>query len=83
MLILACIPGYDPMSSIMKWLLNLAVWECTGMVMTVNAQTIHFDAQETGKPPAGWTPTKTGKGDPRWRVVADSTAPSKPNVLKQ
>src|SRR5204863_5254294 len=26
---------------------------------------------------------KTGTGDARWTVEADSTAPSKPNVLKQ
>jgi len=47
------------------------------------ADTINFDKATTGEPPAGWTCTKTGTGSPKWAVVADDTAPSKPNVLKQ
>jgi hypothetical protein len=47
------------------------------------ADTINFDEVEVGKPPPGWTGTKTGKGTPHWTVVTDETAPSKPNVLKQ
>jgi hypothetical protein len=47
------------------------------------AGTVNFDDLKTGAPPPGWTATKTGKGDPKWEVVADDTAPSKPNVLKQ
>jgi hypothetical protein len=47
------------------------------------AETINFDHAEVGKLPAGWTGTKTGKGEPKWTVVADDSAPSKPNVLKQ
>ena len=47
------------------------------------ADTVNFDNLKTGAPPPGWTATKTGKGDPKWEVVADDTAPSKPNVLKQ
>ena len=45
--------------------------------------TVNFDDLKTGAPPPGWTATKTGKGDARWEVVADGSAPSKPNVLKQ
>jgi hypothetical protein len=44
---------------------------------------VNFDDLKTGAPPPGWTATKTGKGDPKWEVVADDSAPSKPNVLKQ
>jgi len=44
---------------------------------------VNFDDFKTGAPPPGWTATKTGKGDPKWEVVADDSAPSKPNVLKQ
>jgi len=44
---------------------------------------IDFDKDEAGKPPAGWTATQTGTGVARWAVIADATAPSKPNVLKQ
>src|SRR5436189_6193456 len=47
------------------------------------ADDVNFDDLKTGAPPPGWTATKTGKGDPKWEVVADDSAPSKPNVLKQ
>ncbi len=47
------------------------------------ADTVNFDNLATGAPPPGWTATKTGKGEPKWEVVADDSAPSKPNVLKQ
>jgi hypothetical protein len=47
------------------------------------AETVNFDNAEVGKLPANWTGTKTGKGEPKWAVVADDSAPSKPNVLKQ
>ena len=47
------------------------------------ADTVNFDDCKTGSPPPGWTATKTGKGEPKWEVVADPSAPSKPNVLKQ
>jgi hypothetical protein len=46
-------------------------------------ETVTFDTAETGKPPAGWTAGQTGSGQAKWTVVADTTAPSKPNVLKQ
>jgi hypothetical protein len=49
----------------------------------VQADTIQFDDATPGAPPPGWTATKTGSGSPKWVVVADDTAPSKPNVLKQ
>ncbi len=47
------------------------------------ADTVTFDDLKTGAPPPGWTATKTGKGEAKWEVVADDSAPSKPNVLKQ
>lgn len=47
------------------------------------AETLNFDNAPAGMPPEGWTLTKTGKGEPKWTVEADATAPSKPNVLKQ
>lgn len=46
-------------------------------------QTVNFDNDEVGKLPPNWTGTMTGKGEPNWAVVADASAPSKPNVLKQ
>src|SRR5213594_1310729 len=47
------------------------------------ADTVNFDDLKTGAPPPGWTATQTGKGKARWEIVADDSAPSKPNVLKQ
>src|SRR6476661_9015031 len=46
-------------------------------------QTVIFDNAATGAPPVGWTATKTGKGEAKWSIEKDDTAPSKPNVLKQ
>jgi len=56
-----------------------------GLALTVfsSLETLTFDTAETGKPPAGWTASQTGSGHAIWAVVADPSAPSKPNVLKQ
>jgi hypothetical protein len=53
------------------------------MAGTAIGDTVNFDDLKTGSPPAGWTATQTGKGEAKWTVVADDSAPSKPNVLKQ
>ena len=53
-----------------------------GMAMA-QTQTINFDNLKAGDPPAGWTATKTGSGEPKWAIERDDSAPSKPNVLKQ
>lgn len=47
------------------------------------AETVNFDDAATGAAPKGWTLTMTGRGQPRWTIEAEATAPSKPNVLKQ
>ena len=44
---------------------------------------INFDTDEAGSLPVGWSAGVTGRGAPKWLVEADSSAPSKPNVLKQ
>ena len=49
----------------------------------VGAETINFDDAAAGSPPPGWRATLTGKGEPKWTIEKDDTAPSKPNVLKQ
>jgi hypothetical protein len=46
-------------------------------------ETVNFDDLKTGGPPLGWVATKTGSGNEKWEVIADDSAPSKPNVLKQ
>src|SRR5262245_4786452 len=47
------------------------------------AQSTGFDNEAAGALPAGWRAGVTGRGSPKWAVEADSSAPSKPNVLKQ
>jgi hypothetical protein len=44
---------------------------------------VSFDGDRVGQPPTGWSLTKTGQGKPKWLVVRDDSAPSKPNVLRQ
>ena len=50
---------------------------------SASAATVNFDDAKPGEVPKGWTATKTGKGEPKWAVADDDTAPSKPHVLKQ
>ncbi len=45
--------------------------------------TVSFENTQIGATPEGWTATLTGKGDPKWTVERDETAPSKQKVLKQ
>ena len=47
------------------------------------AQTVTFDKDKTGAPPADWTCGVTGSGKPRWTVEPDPGAHSAPNVLMQ
>lgn len=47
------------------------------------AETLDFDDGAAGRPPQGWTLAATGKGQPKWTIEPEATAPSKPNVLKQ
>ena len=47
------------------------------------AETIGFDTDVPGTLPSGWEQGVTGRGDPRWAVGQDASAPSRPNVLQQ
>lgn len=59
------------------------VFAATVLAAAAPPETINFDKAAAGRPPTGWTATQTGTGQAKWMVVADDTAPSKPNVLKQ
>src|SRR5262245_60249755 len=49
-----------------------------------SSKTWNFDSDVAGKPPAGFSFGRTGKGaEGQWIVRAESDAPSKPNVLAQ
>src|ERR1035437_5229354 len=70
------------MESDMKMLTTLALM--IGLISgSALADTVNFDDLKTGAPPPGWTASQAGKGEAKWEVVADDSAPSKPNVLKQ
>jgi hypothetical protein len=53
------------------------------LAVSAQAETINFDDAKPGAAPPGWIATKTGKGEAKWTIEKDDTAPSKPNVLKQ
>ena len=50
---------------------------------TAHAETITFDADRAGAPPAGWACGSTGGGTPKWTIAADADAASGRYVLKQ
>src|SRR5258708_26972004 len=52
-------------------------------VKDMSDKTVSFESNQIGATPEGWTATLTGKGDPKWTVERDETAPSKQKVLKQ
>jgi hypothetical protein len=52
-------------------------------VTAMQDNTARFETDAVGAVPKGWTATRTGRGDPRWTVEHDQTAPSKLKVLKQ
>jgi len=55
----------------MRLALWVALW-CSSAVAV--AETIGFDADTVGQPPAGWTCGATGRGTPRWTVETDASA---------
>lgn len=60
----------------------VALWVCAAV--TCRGELIDFEKATQGSVPPGWTTAMTHKGgQPRWEVIQDTTAPSKPNVLAQ
>jgi hypothetical protein len=53
------------------------------MTMSAMAELASFANDTVGAAPKGWTTTMTGKGNPKWTVEKDDSAPSNSNVLKQ
>jgi hypothetical protein len=49
----------------------------------MSGNTVSFENNPIGATPEGWTATLTGKGDPKWTVESDQTAPSESKILKQ
>ena len=49
-----------------------------------HAQRVSFDSAGVGVVPPGWTVAMTHEGGaPKWEILADASAPSRPNVLAQ
>jgi hypothetical protein len=66
----------------MKTIYTLMI--CAGFLSgSALAETINFDDAKAGAPPPGWKSAVTGSGNAKWSVEQESSAPSKPNVLKQ
>ncbi|MGH9427543.1 MAG: family 16 glycoside hydrolase [Terriglobia bacterium] len=66
------------------FLIVLAGLLIVGQSAFAESKTWNFDKDKTQALPAGWLSQHTGqgaKGD--WQVIADATAPSKPNVMAQ
>ena len=47
------------------------------------AARIDFDKDSVGSPPSGWTVGVTGRGNPKWTVEVDASAPGGAKVLRQ
>jgi 3-keto-disaccharide hydrolase len=63
----------------MKRIAVLLAWTAVGA-----AEIFNFDAAQPSSVPPGWTVAMTHKGGaPKWAVLSDASAPSKPNVLAQ
>src|SRR3569832_1978865 len=75
-------PGFAarPVAGVVLLVAAVLVATMEGRAM---AETLSFDDAASGAAPDGWTLTMTGKGQPKWTIEAEPTAPSKPNVLKQ
>jgi hypothetical protein len=67
----------------MKTFLVATALLCLVEASAMTDNTASFEADRVGAAPKGWTATKTGKGDPKWTVERDETAPSKSKIVKQ
>jgi hypothetical protein len=67
----------------MKWALTAAtlLFQMEATAMADN--TAGFETEAVGTTPKGWIETSTGKGNPKWTIEQDQTAPSKLKVVKQ
>jgi Domain of Unknown Function (DUF1080) len=55
-----------------------------GLAALAAAETVNFDKTSAGALPPGWTTAMTHSGGtPKWEVLNDDSAPSRPNVLAQ
>src|SRR5262249_32941136 len=67
----------------MKRILTAAMLLCSMEVNVMADNTASFETDTIGTAPKGWTATATGRGNPKWTVEQDPTAPSKLKIVKQ
>jgi hypothetical protein len=67
----------------MKPVVPVALAVAASLPIPAGAVVESFDQVAVGSLPAGWVSGVTGKGTPKWQVVADPTAPSPSQVLHQ
>jgi 3-keto-disaccharide hydrolase len=67
----------------MKWVLTAAAVLFLVEATAMAGNTANFEAEVVGATPKGWIETSTGKGNPKWTIEQDQTAPSKLKVVKQ
>jgi hypothetical protein len=61
----------------------ILVTAASATALPLLAETVSFDGALPSQLPPQWTGTQTGKGEAKWSVEEDDSAPSKPYVLKQ
>jgi hypothetical protein len=67
----------------MRAIFIAAAFLCAVEASAMADSTASFEADAIGAVPRGWTATKTGKGDSKWTIEQDRTAPSNSKVVKQ
>jgi len=67
----------------MKRILTAATFICLMEAIAMADNTASFETEAIGATPKGWIATITGRGNPKWTVEQDQTAPSKLKVIKQ
>jgi hypothetical protein len=67
----------------MKSILAAATFLCLMEIGVMADTTVDVESDTLGTAPKGWTATKTGRGDSKWTVEQDQTAPSKRKILQQ
>jgi len=63
---------------------TIPLYAALALLGAAQTQTINFDSYKPGPLPPGWKSAMTHAGGaPNWEILADPTAPSKPDVLAQ
>src|SRR6266566_5888076 len=67
----------------MRALFTAAMFLCFMEATAMADNTARFETEQVGATPKGWAATITGRGNAKWTVEQDQTAPSKSKVIKQ